>query len=286
MNSLVIGLIVVVGTLAAFIVALSLPAGDNIECDLDCKKHFESKGFSCTIAGLGEYECRQLSRHSTFVVFPYGAFEPERGKIIPQSIKVSIGINNTVTWTNFDVVPHKVISDDNLFESPILKPNQTWGHVFDKKGRYEYHSDPDPWLKGVIIVVPLDPEFEKGQPIFHLTYPQLQTEYAIYRESDSWGYISKVTIEDANTIHVRFSDETPASDELVGFSYNIGDKFVGGCFEISGWSQIYHYELEKAVTSDTPYAEFKVKMEKRDGSHCNFPQILNSESIVKSNHES
>lgn len=49
----------------------------------------------------------------------------------------SIGTEGIVTWKNIDKVPHKVLSLDGSFESPVLEPGESWTHAFPP-GDYTY----------------------------------------------------------------------------------------------------------------------------------------------------
>ena len=92
------------------------------------------------------------------VIIPQGASSPDCGKscYVPNILKVVLGVNNTVQWTNLDDSVHSVVSDKVLFNSGMIKPNQTWIFTFLKVGNYPYHSEPGPWMKGEVIVTKLD----------------------------------------------------------------------------------------------------------------------------------
>jgi plastocyanin len=55
---------------------------------------------------------------------------------VPKDITVTQG--DQVTWQNSDTVNHQVVSQASGFASPILKPNETYAHVFDKTGKVTY----------------------------------------------------------------------------------------------------------------------------------------------------
>jgi plastocyanin len=55
---------------------------------------------------------------------------------VPKDITVTQG--DQVTWQNSDTVNHQVVSQAGGFASPILKPTETYGHVFDKTGKFSY----------------------------------------------------------------------------------------------------------------------------------------------------
>ena len=88
------------------------------------------------------------------VIIPKGASNANCEKCyIPNVVKVVLGANNTVRWTNLDDFPSSVVSDKRFFDSGPILPNQTWSFVFQKVGTFSYHSEPHPWMKGEIIVM-------------------------------------------------------------------------------------------------------------------------------------
>lgn len=89
------------------------------------------------------------------VMIEKNASNPLSGKsYFPENSTVVIGWNNTVSWINQDVTPSSVTSDWNLFDSGTILPGADWQHNFECAGNYGYHSDPHPWMKGWIRVLP------------------------------------------------------------------------------------------------------------------------------------
>jgi len=72
----------------------------------------------------------------------------------PRNSTVVIGWNNTVSWINQDLTPSSVTSNWNLFDSGPILPGNDWKHNFECAGNYGYHSEPHPWMKGWIRVLP------------------------------------------------------------------------------------------------------------------------------------
>ena len=70
----------------------------------------------------------------------------------PNSIKVVLGVNNTVVWTNNDESPHTVTSDTGAFGSGNLAPGQTYSFTFTTPGVYQYHCTYHPWMTGTVTV--------------------------------------------------------------------------------------------------------------------------------------
>ncbi len=82
----------------------------------------------------------------------------------PEFIKVIIGVNNTVLWTNGDNASHRLIGEQTIvstkavdFGKPIfLYPGYSTQHTFTETGLYEYRDQDRPWMRGFIQVYPHD----------------------------------------------------------------------------------------------------------------------------------
>ncbi len=73
------------------------------------------------------------------------AFEPAQ---------IAAKSGDTVVWTNAEKrTSHDVIFEDGA-RSPRLMPDETWSRTFDKPGRYPYHCEPHPHMKGEVVVEP------------------------------------------------------------------------------------------------------------------------------------
>jgi len=80
---------------------------------------------------------------------------PEQEYFRPSEITVVIGVNNTVVWTNKDITGsalHDVTSDQDLFKSSLLAPNESWSYTFSEPGEYKYYCQPHEWMVGKVIV--------------------------------------------------------------------------------------------------------------------------------------
>lgn len=70
----------------------------------------------------------------------------------PPSVTVKPG--DTVVWINAERrTSHDVIFDDGQ-RSDRLMPEDTYRRTFDAAGRYPYHCDPHPHMKGEVVVEP------------------------------------------------------------------------------------------------------------------------------------
>lgn len=113
----------------------------------------------------------QSSQIST-VIIPQGAGDPSSGKNYePQYIRVIIGVNNTVKWINDDIATSSIFADNqndpdffnatntqtNLpnYKLPNnLRPGESFEYVFTHVGYFGYHSEPHPWMRGWVTVLP------------------------------------------------------------------------------------------------------------------------------------
>ena len=70
---------------------------------------------------------------------------------LPLELKIKQG--GTITWTNKDKAGHTITSDSGSeLNSELLSQGQTYSHVFNTKGTFEYHCTPHPYMKAKVIV--------------------------------------------------------------------------------------------------------------------------------------
>jgi amicyanin len=66
---------------------------------------------------------------------------------------LTIAAGQAVRWTNADPIEHTVTFDGGAEAgSPVIPPNGSYVHRFDKPGTYTYHCTPHPFMKGVVVV--------------------------------------------------------------------------------------------------------------------------------------
>lgn len=71
----------------------------------------------------------------------------------PSSITVTKG--STVKWTNKDDMTHTVTSDNALFDSGDKNLNETFTHLFDSLGVFNYHCTTHSGMNGSVVVIPV-----------------------------------------------------------------------------------------------------------------------------------
>ena len=69
----------------------------------------------------------------------------------PRVLTVKRG--TTVAWMNTDPgMVHNVGDDGGVFQSTLIREDQSWTYTYNKRGRFPYHCLPHPWMKGEVIV--------------------------------------------------------------------------------------------------------------------------------------
>ena len=102
----------------------------------------------------------------TEVSIAEGSSLPANGQFfVPREVRGTIGISNTVVWTNTDITGHTVTTDDGYvdlingdFDSTeqlgaILMPGETFEFTFTQVGEYPYHCEPHPHMQASVEIV-------------------------------------------------------------------------------------------------------------------------------------
>lgn len=63
---------------------------------------------------------------------------------------VNINKGDTVTWTNNDSVPHRILGDG--FQSEVLSSGQSYSFTFNTAGTFSYICSIHPYMKGSVVV--------------------------------------------------------------------------------------------------------------------------------------
>jgi plastocyanin len=97
--------------------------------------------------------------NDTLIIIPKGIADDQSLNYVPSSVKVVVGINNSVTWINQDnLSQHTVVTDvvpsGATQVDLILGTNDTYTVKFTVPGVYHYYCmwHPD-WMKGTITVL-------------------------------------------------------------------------------------------------------------------------------------
>ncbi len=71
----------------------------------------------------------------------------------PSTVKVVIGVNDTIAWTNNDAVAHTVTANGGSFNSGTLEPGSSFTQTFTTPGTFAYHCMFHPFMTGTVIVL-------------------------------------------------------------------------------------------------------------------------------------
>lgn len=244
--------------------AKSIPMISNYVCDSDCKQKLEKEGYTCYGAVKESNFCTdKFSQRISEVVIPFSANSINGKNYTPNSIKVSIGINNTVRWTNVDIISHTIFSDNKEFRSPLILPNQTWTFTFDKIGDYVYNGElGSPWLHGAVIVLPTDLNFEKGKPIENWGGEPSLGRY-LFRDTDALGYVKNVLVLNKNSVMVSLSYPNGTEQKEI----KLGDQFIGICSKHDDFITVRTFVLER-VDMEQKIVQFREEIQLIN-SNCN-----------------
>lgn len=68
----------------------------------------------------------------------------------PGELRVRRGTR--VAFANCDAVAHTSTSDGDAWDSGLISPNTLYEMTFDQPGRFPFHCEPHPTMKGAIVV--------------------------------------------------------------------------------------------------------------------------------------
>ncbi len=81
---------------------------------------------------------------------------------------VTVGVGETVTWSNVDTAAHTVTSGsaadgpDGIFDSMLFMADTEFSHTFDEEGTFVYFCMVHPWMAGTVIVEAMAEEAMSG----------------------------------------------------------------------------------------------------------------------------
>ncbi|MEN3048543.1 MAG: plastocyanin/azurin family copper-binding protein [Candidatus Caldarchaeales archaeon] len=99
----------------------------------------------------------------TVIIRPGSFIDGTHPTYDPPSVKVRLGVNNTVVWVNKEEVDvkHDVTHEPcfrhepnciQSFKSSLFSPGETFVYTFVLAGEYKYVCAAHPWMKGEVIV--------------------------------------------------------------------------------------------------------------------------------------
>ena len=165
--------------------------------------------------------------------------------------QISIGVGETVTWSNDDTAAHTVTGGNaadgpsGVFDSSLFMAGTEFSHTFDEAGTFEYFCMVHPWMVGSVIVggegmmggdelmvtitksatakqVQIDLEFNQ----VHVNYEIIATQNGneVLRE-EGHAHTSMMTSHNAPGF---VSDENPMDVEVVSLGIGLpGEEWTG-----------------------------------------------------------
>ena len=98
---------------------------------------------------------------STVISMITGSADPnQQDNFVPKLVRLQLGIDNHIIWTNDDEVAHTVTPDHKLADSysglfgssGVILPGETYEFLFTEAHEVAYHCEPHPWMTGTVIV--------------------------------------------------------------------------------------------------------------------------------------
>ncbi len=126
----------------------------------------------------------------------------------PETIRVMLG--DTVTWTNTGQENVTITSDDDLFNSGLIGPGETYSYTFDVAGTFDYSSEEDFMTSGKVIVEPGEEGQEQMDDNESLTITNTSTEDT----SEQGGNITIESDQPSVGTPIQPNDEEEDNDTL------------------------------------------------------------------------
>lgn len=181
---------------------------------------------------------QQKPSHVTILI-PEGASLASLEKSYdPDYARLFIGTNNTVRWINHDVTFHVIVADSdfepdlgigtNKTNMVLLSPGQSFEYTFTKVGRYGYHGEPGPHMRGSIEVYP---ELQKDMYI-NVSVEDLQSSYKVGEPMTFTVAVDGYGSRCDSFMAIIENMDAPE------FSYSIG--FTPGCYHPESFHDFSH----------------------------------------------
>jgi plastocyanin len=103
--------------------------------------------FAATVYAIGTVP----STSSGAVV--YISETPVTWNYTPQTIRVILGVNATVTWVSHSISFDTVTGRGGTFGSGTISPGGTYTFTFTAPGTYNYYCQFHPWMTGTVVVL-------------------------------------------------------------------------------------------------------------------------------------
>ena len=99
------------------------------------------------------------SGNTTIVIVYDAGSASQEDHFVPRLSLGYVGLSNKVVWKNEDYAVHTVTSDNGYsnrytgkFGSGLIQPGHLYEHTFMDFGRYDYHCEIHPYMKGTLMI--------------------------------------------------------------------------------------------------------------------------------------
>ena len=136
---------------------------------------------------------------------------------------VSIGVGETVTWSNDDTAAHTVTSGtasgglDGIFDSSLFAAGTTFSHTFEEEGTFDYFCMVHPWMIGNVIV---------GETMGVTVEEELTTAMVVSAPSEEETTVTGMTSD--GSMRVEITASNPAANEVMTIDLKFRDANSAG----------------------------------------------------------
>lgn len=178
------------------------------------------------------------------VVIPSGASDPsfdpqfERPDEFYSPTKLSIKVNDTVTWINNDYEKHTITSGlssgrmgfvqgdlgkaDGIFDSGLFESGEKWSHTFTFPGTFSYFCTLHPWMFGVVEVGGEIPNYPQNGEGTMIELPAMSiTPQPNYHVGTTWSPKVLKTGEQITFINDFFDKSGTKKEHLLNYDFVI-----------------------------------------------------------------
>jgi plastocyanin len=152
--------------------------------------------------------------------------------------KLTVGVNDTVTWVNNDTEKHTVTSGessgrigfvqgnmgepDGIFDSGLFDIGKEWSYTFSVPGVFPYFCTLHPWMFGVVEVEGAVPDYAQDGDGNRLVLPAMSlTENPSYHVGTTWSPHILKTGEQITFINDFFDAGGTKKQHLVKYDFVI-----------------------------------------------------------------
>ena len=86
------------------------------------------------------------------VVMPEGSGIQQPGQIYYDPEVITVAVGTTIVWENADSMIHTVTDKAGAFDSEMISAGESYEHMFNEPGTFDYFCIVHPWMEGTVTV--------------------------------------------------------------------------------------------------------------------------------------